>query len=132
MPFDGRALFANLAEKERIKGHHSPEGRAIRTLSRALNGWSSANLSRRDVVVLCDQAVEDWLKTRLKRSSWSVQTVPLLLPDAVAHHWITPTDGDRLLGLHKLRVSAEETREISVQEVQTALEFSIELIDKHW
>jgi len=132
MPFDAQQIFANLAEKERIKGHHSPEGRAIRTLSRALSGWSSGNLSRRDVVVLCDQAVEDWLKARLKRSSWSVQTVPVLLPDAVANHWITPTDGDRLLGLHKLRASAEETREISVQEVQTALEFSIELIDKHW
>src|SRR5512135_1427036 len=132
MPFDAQALFANLAEKERINGHHSPDGRAIRTLSRALNGWSSENLSRRDIVVLCDQAVEDWLKARLKRSSWSVQSLPALLLEAVANHWITPSDGDRLLGLHKLRPSAEETREISVQEVEAALEFCIALIDKHW
>ena len=132
MPFDAQKIFANLAEKERIKGHHSPEGWAIRTLSRALSGWSSGNLSHRDVVVLCDQAVEDWLKARLKRSSWSVQSLPALLPEAVANHWITPSDGDRLLGLHKLRPSAEETREISVHEIQAALEFCVELIDKHW
>ena len=132
MPFDAQALFANLAEKERIKGHHSPEGRAIRTLSRALNGWSSENLSRRDVVVLCDQAVEDWLKARLKFSNWSVRTVPALLPEAVANHWITPSDGDRLLGLHKLRANAKEKGEISASEVQAALEFCVELIDKHW
>jgi len=62
MSFDPQAIFANLAEKERIKGHHSPEGRAIRTLSRGLHGFSSGSLSGRDVVVLCDQAVEDWLK----------------------------------------------------------------------
>jgi len=41
MPFDAQAIFANLAEKEQIKGHTSPDGRAIRTLSRALSGWSS-------------------------------------------------------------------------------------------
>ena len=132
MPFDAQQIFANLAEKERIKGHHSPEGRAIRTLSRALSGWSSGNLSRRDVVVLCDQAVEDWLKARLKRSSWSVQSLPALLPDAVANHWITPTDGDRLLGLHKLRADAKEKGEISASEVEAALEFCVALIDKHW
>ena len=69
MPFDAQAIFANLAEKEQIKGHHSPEGRAIRTLSRALSGWSSEKIFRPvDVIVLCDQAVEDWLKARLKRS----------------------------------------------------------------
>ena len=67
MTFDAQAIFANLAEKERIKGHHSPEGRAIRTLGRALSGWSTGVLAPPDVVVLCDQAVEDWLKGRLKR-----------------------------------------------------------------
>jgi hypothetical protein len=70
MAFDAQAIFANLAEKERIKGHHSPEGRAIRTLSRALNGWSTGTLTRRDVIVLCDQAIADWLNTRLQRSAW--------------------------------------------------------------
>lgn len=95
MPFDAQSIFANLAEKERIRGHHSPEGRAIRTLSRALSGWASGSLAHRDVVVLCDQAVEDWLKARLRRSPWSMQSVPALLPDALAHHWVTPSDADR-------------------------------------
>src|SRR6185503_3055021 len=132
MSFDAQAIFANLAEKERIKGHHSAEGRAIRTLSRALSGWSGGSLARRDVVVLCDQAVEDWLNARLRRSPWSRQSVPALLPDAVADHWVTPSDADRLLGLHDLRRRAGEPREISAQEVEAALEFCIDLIDKHW
>ena len=85
MPFDLQEIFANLVEKEKIKGHHSPEGRAIRTLSRGLNGWSAGNLSPRDVIALCDQAVEDWLKTRQRLSSWSAKTLPALLVAAVNH-----------------------------------------------
>jgi hypothetical protein len=132
MPFDAQAIFANLAEKEQIKGHHSPEGRAIRTLSRALSGWSSGSLTHHDVVVLCDQAVEDWLKARLKRSPWSIQPVPALVPAAVDNHWITQTDADRLLDLHNSRERAHGPGEISTQQVEAALEFCIELIDKHW
>ena len=132
MPFDAQKIFANLAEKERIKGHHSPEGRAIRTLSRALSGWSSGSLAHRDVVVLCDQAVEDWLNARLKRSPWSTQTVPALVPLALANHWITQSDADRLLDLHNSRVRRNEPGEISAEEVEAELEFCIELIDKHW
>jgi hypothetical protein len=132
MSFDAQAIFANLAEKERIKGHHSPEGRAMRTLSRALNGWSSGSLAHGDVMVLCDQAVEDWLKARLRRSPWSIQPVPALLPAALADHWITRSDVQCLLRLHEMRPQAGEAREISAPEVQAALEFCIELIDKHW
>ena len=132
MPFDAQSIFANLAEKERIKGHHSPEGRAMRTLSRALNGWSSGSLAHGDVMVLCDQAVEDWLKARLRRSPWSIQPVPALLPAALADHWITRSDVPYLLKLHEMRPQAGGAREIAAPEVQAALEFCIELIDKHW
>jgi hypothetical protein len=132
MPFDAQSIFANLAEKERIKGHHSPEGRAIRTLSRALNGWSSGSLSHSDVAVLCDQAVEDWLKARLKRSPWGTESLSALLPAAIVGHWITSPDADRLLSLHELRSHAGALREIAAHEVEAALEFCIELIEKHW
>jgi hypothetical protein len=132
MSFDRRMVFANLVEKERIKGHHSPEGQAIRTLSRALNGWSSGSLSQRDVLVMCDQAVEDWLNARLKRSQWSIGSVPALVPAALANHWLTQSDAERLLKLHDLRRGSEEAEELSTQELEAALEFYIGLIDKHW
>src|ERR1700704_241399 len=103
MSFDAQGIFANLAEKERIKGHHSPEGRAIRTLSRALNGWSSGSLSRRDVAVLCDQAMQDWLHARLKRSPWLFEAVPALLAQARNDDWLTPAEADRLHDVHELR-----------------------------
>jgi hypothetical protein len=132
MSFDAQAVFANLAEKERIKGHHSPEGRAIRTLGRAMSGWSSGALSRIDAVVLCDQAVKDWLKARLKRSPWSIQSVAELVPLALAEQWITQAEADRLLDVHDLRARAAKAADIPTQEFEAALEFCVELIDKFW
>lgn len=127
--FDAKEIFANLAEKERIKGHHSPEGRAIRVLSRALNGWSAGSLGHPDVIVLCEQAVEDWLKARLRRSPWSPQTLTLLLADAVAKKLITRAEAVRL---HRLHLWRAREGAVSRREAEAALAFSIEVIDKHW
>lgn len=132
MAFDAREIFANLAEKEKIKGHHSPEGRAIRVLSRALSGWASGNLWARDVVVLCHQAIEDWLKTRLKRSPWSAQSMPALATAAVKVRLITRLEAVRLQKLAHLRAQSGDDKQISKMEVERALEFCIQLIEKHW
>jgi hypothetical protein len=133
MPFDPQALFTNLAEKERLKGHHSAEGRAIRTLSRAMNGWSSGNLSPLDVVVLCDQSLEDWLKARLKLSAWSTQDFPAVLEKAVGKGLITRMEAVRLQKLHNARVRARgEGSATTEQEVEAALEFCIQLVEKYW
>lgn len=127
--FDARAVFGNLAEKERLKGHHSPEGRAIRTLSRALNGWSAGALSRLDVIVLCDQAIEDWLNSRVARTVWSRRPVGNLISQAVEDQLITAAEAERLLMLHRARVNGVVSADA---EVSDALEFCIELIDKRW
>jgi hypothetical protein len=132
MPFDAREIFANLAEKEKIKGHHSPEGRAVRTLSRALSGWSGENLSARDVLVLCDQAVEDWLKARLKRPPWSAVPTLALLAAAMEYGLITPSESVRLQEIHRLCIEMRTGRATSGSVVEAALEFCIELIEKHW
>lgn len=132
MAFDSKEIFANLAEKEKLKGHHSPEGRAIRVLSRALNGWSAGSLSGRDVAVLCDQAVEDWLNARLNRSPWSIRSTPELVPAAVARRWISEADGARLQSIHNLRARSGAPAAMDSGDVEAALEFCIELIDKHW
>ena len=132
MGFDAQSIFANLAEQERIKGHHSPEGRAIRTLSRALSGWSSADLSARDVIVLCDQAVEDWLKARLQRSPWSAQPFAALIVDAINKNLITRMEAVRLEKVGNARARPDDEAQISKVEVESALEFCIQLIEKHW
>jgi hypothetical protein len=131
--FDLRAIFANLAEKERLKGHHSPEGRAIRMLSRAMNGWSSGNLAALDVLVLCDQSLEDWLKARLKLSAWSRQNFPTLLEKAVVKGLLTRMEAVRLQKLHNARARARDEGRIPVaHEVEAALEFGIRLIERYW
>jgi hypothetical protein len=133
MTFDPEAIFANLAEKERLKGHHSPEGRAIRTLSRAMNGWLSGNLAALDVVVLCDQSLEDWLKARLELSAWSTQEFPALLEKAVVKGLVTRMEAVRLQMLHNARAGARDEAGAPVaHDVEAALEFSIQLIERYW
>jgi hypothetical protein len=133
MSFDPQAMFANLAEKERIKGHHSPEGRAIRTLSRALNGYSSGNLSRRDVIVLCDQAIEDWLKAKCKVSPWSTRGLPELIVIALQARWISRLEGVHLRKLYNARQSIDQQgADVPVEKVESTFKFCIELVEKHW
>jgi hypothetical protein len=133
MTFDPQTVFANLTEKERLKGHHSPEGRAIRTLSRAMNGWLSGSLSGLDVVVLCDQSLEDWLKARLKLSAWSTRDFPALLEKAVGKELITRLEAVRLQKLHNARVRAgDEDSATAANKVEAALEFYIQLVEKYW
>ena len=128
-----QAIFVNLAEKEKFKGHHSPEGRAIRTLSRALNGWSAGNLSDADVLVLCDQAMEDWLKARLKLSTWSTRTLARLTVMAIKKEWITRGEATRLKQIRNARLRLHEQADsISIANVEAALEFCIRLVEKHW
>jgi hypothetical protein len=130
MSSDLQALFANLAEQERIKGHHSPEGRTIRTLSRALNGWVTGNLSGEDALVLCEQALEDWLKTGLKLSAWSTLGTGELAAVAAAQGLITETEAADLK-----RISATHSRlrdQVDARDVEDALKFCIHLVEKHW
>jgi hypothetical protein len=131
MKFDVHAIYANLAEKERVLGHHSAEGRAIRTLSRALNGWSAGNLSAEDVIVLCDQAIEDWLKSRLKVSQWSARPVTELLVNAVEIKLLTRLDAVRLQRLHNRRTGFDAVK-LAAAEVETTLADCIQIVDKHW
>jgi hypothetical protein len=130
--FDPQTIFANLAEKERIKGHHSPEGRAIRTLTRALHGWSTSNLSAADALVLCDQAIEDWLKARLKVSPWSASDLPDLLDKATKNELVTRMDAVRLQRIHNARSRLRDDSAVSASTVESALETCIQVVEKHW
>ena len=133
MTFDPQAIFANLAEKERLKGHHSAEGRAIRTLSRAMNGWSSGNLAALDVLVLCDQSLEDWLKARLKLSPWATQDFPTLLQKAVVKGLLTRMEAVRVQKLHHARTKARaQGNATAAHEVEAALAFSIRVVERYW
>lgn len=131
MTFDAQATFANLAEKERVYGHHSAEGRAIRTLSRALNGWSVGDLSAPDVIVLCDQAMEDWLKARLKLSQWSAKTLTELTAKALEEKLLTRLDAVRLQRINNWRTQLAHAT-LSAAEVETALAGCIQIIEKRW
>jgi len=131
MTFDLQAIFGNLAEKERVHGHHSAEGRAIRVLSRALNGWSAGSLAAADVIVLCDQAVEDWLKARLKLSQWSAKNLSELLAIATENHSLMVNEAERLRQIHELRVQRDPGAR-SAADVEAALVSCIEIVENYW
>ena len=131
MTFDARAIFANLVEKERLHGHHSPEGQAIRTLGRALHGWSTGNLSGSDVVVLCDQAIADWLKRKLKVSAWSATGTTELLAAAVLKDVLSDDEALRLQRVHTVRGDVNKGA-IAAADVEAVLECAIEIVEQHW
>src|ERR1043166_24794 len=128
MTSDLQALFANLAEQERIKGHHSAEGRAIRTLSRALSGWSSSQLHATDVLILALQAVEDWLKARLQVSPWSKTSRSELLAEASEKKLISVMDAVKFQRIRNLLSPTAPTADLTRQRVEEALIFCIHLV----
>jgi hypothetical protein len=130
---DLREIFANLAEKEKLKGHHSPEGQAVRTFSRALTGWTAANLSVLDVLVLCEQGIEDWLKARLNVKPWSSRGLPELLGRALDRELVTRLDAVRLQKMHLARVRLDDAAGGgNKQDAERALELCIGIVEKHW
>jgi hypothetical protein len=131
MDLDLQVIFANVSEKERLMGHHSAEGGAIRTLSRGLNGWSAGDLSAEDVIILCDQAIEDWLKARLKVSQWSAKSVSELLAGAVQIKLLTRLDAVRLQRLHNQRARCDGAK-LSAAKIEAALALCIHIVDTHW
>ena len=124
-------LFASLVERERVHGHHSPEGQAIRTLSRALDAWSAGNLVGAEAVLLCAQAIEDWLKRRLNLSPWSATSLSSLLAAAVAANLLEPSESERLRPLLSYRTESA-TRAFTLAEVENILQASIEVVAQHW
>ena len=133
MAFELREIFANLAEKEKLKGHHSPEGLAIRTFSRALTGWLAGNLKVLDVLVLCEQGMEDWLKARLNVKPWSSRGLPELLGKAIERGLVTRLDAVRLHKMHLARVRLDDTGGGGQRpDAESALELCIGVVEKHW
>ena len=134
MGLDPRETFANLAEKEKLKGHHSPEGQAIRTFSRVLTGWVAGNLSVLDVLVVCEQGMEDWLKGRLGMRPWSSRGLPELLGKAIERQLVTRLDAVRLQKMHLTRVRLDDNQGSggTAQDAENALELCIGVVERHW
>lgn len=133
LPQDQRELFANLAEKEKIKGHHSPEGRAVRALSRAITGWRVGDLSGEDAFVLGLQAMEDWIKARLGVSPWSQKRFLTLVLLAKERGLINGMEAYRLQRMDvarvRLRFRAGRPRNRSLSAM---LEFCVRLLEQRW
>lgn len=133
MRFDAEGLLARLAERERIKGHHSAEGRAIRTLSRALSGWLTSTLSTRDVLALCEQAMEDWLKIRLGVSEWSALNLPALIEKAEEAKLLMPREARSLKRMHGAQARARKSaRATAAGKAGFSLELCIRPVETHW
>ena len=77
--------------------------------------------------------MEDWLKARLKVSAWSTQDFPVLLEKAVGKELITRMEAVRLQKIHNARArSRDEDGATSAPNVEGALEFCVQLVEKYW
>jgi hypothetical protein len=130
---EARAIFENLAEQEKIKGHHSNEGMAIRVLSRGLSGWLERILSHEDAYVLCDETLEQWLRRRVTGRPWSsVQFIELVV-QALEGGWITEDNAGDLLLLRAMRngIVAGKMR-LRERQAIAALRISTRLVENYW
>jgi hypothetical protein len=127
-----RELLTRLAEQERIRGHHSPEGQAIRTLCRALSGWGARTLASNDVIIMCDQAIHDWLAARLAETTWSKRPFTELIERAVLGGLLERQAGRRLLQVHSMRQCLQRRPSPRLSRVAAILRFCIELVERRW
>ena len=96
-------LSSRQLEEIQTQGHRSPEGRAVRTIVGVLDGWLSQGLDAESAVILCDQAMEDWLKARLRLPTSSRDGFPQVVDQALQSELISSIEADRLTKLHKTR-----------------------------
>lgn len=105
----------------------------MRLLSRALNGWSTDLLGIYDVIILCDQAITDWLKARLQVSPWKQSDGDRLLAQAVAQALLDEQAVLPLQRIHKARLEMRQGRGgVTRAEAEASLLFCIDLINEHW
>jgi len=77
--------------------------KGIKTIIRAIDGWITGDLSDENAVILCDQGVEDWLKSRLKLPASSRDGFHTVVDKAVDKGIINRMEAYRLRRFHKTR-----------------------------
>jgi hypothetical protein len=80
-------------------------------------------------VVLCDQAMEDWLKSRMKISEWSATSSTALLRMAVERKLLTTGEAEQLRQIHEIR---SRSTLASAADLETALQDSIAIVEARW
>lgn len=83
-----------------VRGH---EERAKQSVVRVIDGWLSGKINERDAIILCDQAIEDWLKGRLQLSKTSRMGFQEAVKIAREKNIITKMQGYRLKRFHQTR-----------------------------
>jgi hypothetical protein len=130
---EARAIFENLAEQEKIKGHHSNEGMAIRVLSRGLSGWLERTLSHEDTYVLCDETLEQWLRRRVTGQPWSSAQFEALLVRGLEGGSITEDNAGDLILVRAMRNAVVERKiRLGERQVIAALRISTRLVERYW
>jgi hypothetical protein len=92
----------------------------------------AGNLRVLDVLVLCEQGMEDWLKSRLGLRPWSSRGLDELLSRAIEKDLVTRLDAVRLQKMHLARVRLDDSGGGQRPDAESALELCIGVVEKHW
>jgi hypothetical protein len=110
-----------------VRGH---EERAKQSVVRVIDGWLSGQIRESDAIILCDQAIEDWLKGRLrlpKTSRAGFQEVTRIAED---EEIITKMQAYRLKRFHKARNRIQHRGgEVKATTVVSFLDYTARLFD---
>ena len=79
------------------------EERAKQSVVRIIDGWLSGQIRQNDAIILCDQAIEDWLKGRLQLPKTSRAGFQEVTRIAQSQKLITKMQAYRLKRFHKAR-----------------------------
>ncbi len=121
--------------RNRIEGANprKREMKAIKNIITALDRWLLKKISNEQCMILCDQAIEDWLKGRLRAAKTDRRNFNVLRDDAVANNLITKMESYRLKRFHVARNKVQHRGgKASVRILPRMIDYYLGLANKYY
>lgn len=125
------AVSNALANKARSSGKKARESQVSKEIIWAIDNWHLGKISKKEAVILCDQAMEDWLKFKLSLPKTSRKGFVDVLNEAGDLEIISKMERYKLLRFHKARNRVQHRGgTIKSQTVNSMLKFYLDLLNK--
>jgi hypothetical protein len=113
------ALPPAVLNASRSRRHPRRERDAVRSVVACVRRWTTGKLTAKEVLILVDQAVEDWLRSRLPQVKASVN-FPELTRQAVAQKVLSRAEATRLRRFHSSRTHSQHRGRVASNKTATS------------
>lgn len=125
------AVSTTLSNKALSSGKKARESQVYKQIISAIDSWFSGSLSKKEVMILCDQAMEDWLKLKLSLPNASRKGFVDVLNEASNSGAISKMERYKLLRFHKARNRVQHRGgTIRSQTVNSMFKFYLGLLNR--